>query len=182
MRMMMISMSSVTLVVLDAVQERWFSYCDHQNPLSCSTACPGLPVHAVRPLSSFSSEFLTLKVLLLDTVQKAWAMVPNVPAGVCGQLGQTCYSTQKRGCLSCLEPRGSNQCWFPSTNVTPLSSQPEKVKTLPKYPQGGETEARSLGHLVSISPKAGKRQACGGEATEQSRSCARPRETQACAL
>lgn len=76
MRMMMISMSSVTLVVLDAVQERWFSYCDHQNPLSCSTACPGLPVHAVRPLSSFSSEFLTLEVLLLDTVQKACPTCP----------------------------------------------------------------------------------------------------------
>lgn len=163
MRMMTISMSSVTLVVLDAVRERWFSNCDHQNSPGCSPACPGFPIHAVCPLSSFSSEFLTLKVLLQDTVQKTWATVPSVPAASVHSWGKPVTAHRSMAVCRVWSQEEVTEGWFPSTKVTPLSSQPEKLKTLPKYPQGGETEARSLRHLVNISPKSGKKQACGWE-------------------
>lgn len=128
----------------------------------CSTGCPGYPSTLSVHSSHFAVDFLLESIANGHRVEGMGCAIHRA-TGVRGRLGKP--GTAHRSVAACLEwiQEEVTKGWFPCTNVTALSSQSEKVKTLSKCPRGGETEAWSLGHLVSIRPKSGKRQARGWE-------------------
>lgn len=146
-------MSSVTLVALYTVPEMWFSRYDHRNSPRLLHWMSRL-THPHRLATPLILQWISsLKVLLMDTEWKAWAVPSTAPLESVDGWGKP--GTAHRSVAACQEwiREAVTPGWLPCTNVTALSSQPEKVKTLSKCPRGGETEAWSLGHLVSIRPQ-----------------------------